>query len=126
MAIALDHIILPVTDVGKSTRFYNRVLGLTPEPDALVRVSPTLVLQLMERPVQASYHLAFALPMSEFAKALERLKAEAVPYGNNFDTVGTMTGPGKSHGSDKNAQCFYFRDPDGHMLEIMHYPNAET
>ena len=48
MAIALDHIILPVTDVGKSTRFYNRVLGLTPEPDALVRVSPTLVLQLME------------------------------------------------------------------------------
>lgn len=126
MAIALDHIILPVTDVEKSTTFYTRVLGLTPEPDALVRVSPTLVLQLMERPVQASYHLAFSLPLSEFTKVFERLKSDAVPYGNNFDTVGQMSGPGKSHGSDKNAQCVYFRDPDGHMLEIMHYPNAPT
>ncbi len=57
----------------------------------------------------------------EFEAVLGRLKAEGVPYGDNFDTVGTLSGPGRSHGSGKNAACIYFTDPDGHMLEIMRY-----
>jgi catechol 2,3-dioxygenase-like lactoylglutathione lyase family enzyme len=121
MTIALDHMILPVSDIRTSAAFYSRILGLECEPDALIRISPTLVLQLMERSVQAPYHLAFALPATEFSRIAERLKSDAVPHGSNFDNVGSMTGPGKSHGSARNAKCFYFRDPDGHMLEIMNY-----
>lgn len=121
MTVTLDHTILPVGDVARSTRFYREVLGLRDEPVALIRISPTLVLQLMERPVETSQHFAFAMSGAEFDDTLARLKSARIPYGDNFDTVGTMSGPGRSHGSEKNARAIYFRDPDGHMLEIMHY-----
>jgi catechol 2,3-dioxygenase-like lactoylglutathione lyase family enzyme len=121
MSIALDHTLLPVTDVEKSVRFYYNVLRLKYEPDALLRISPTLVLQLIERPIEARQHLAFSMSASEFEETLARLKEVEIPYGDNFDTVGTMTGPGRSHGSRRGARCIYFRDPDGHMIEIMHY-----
>ena len=121
MTVNLDHIILSVRDEKKSTAFYRGVLGLKDEPTSLLRISPTLVLQLIERTPPASQHLAFSMSASEFEETLARLKAADVPYGDNFDTVGTRTGPGRSHGSGKNAKCIYFRDPDGHMLEIMHY-----
>jgi catechol 2,3-dioxygenase-like lactoylglutathione lyase family enzyme len=121
MTVALDHMILPVSDVEKSVHFYYKTLGLKYEPVALMRVSPTLVLQLIQQPPQISQHLAFSMSKAEFDETFRRLKAAEVPYGDNFDTVGTMTGPGVSHGSSKNASSVYFRDPDGHMLEIMHY-----
>ncbi len=121
MTVALDHMILPVSDVEKSVRFYYKMLGLKYEPDALMRVSPTLVLQLIQQPPQISQHLAFSMSKAEFDETLARLKTAEIPFGNNFDTVGTMSGPGTSHGSAKNARAIYFRDPDGHMLEIMHY-----
>lgn len=121
MTINLDHTLLPVQDVDRSIRFYRDVLGLGSEPFALVRISPTLVLQLIERPPPASQHLAFSMFRQEFEGILVRLREAKIPYGDNFDTVGTMSGPGRSSGSAKNAACIYFRDPDGHMLEIMHY-----
>src|SRR5476651_713158 len=121
MTVALDHMILPVNDVETSVHFYYKMLGLKYEPVALIRVSPTLVLQLIQQPPQISQHLAFSMSRAEFDETLGRLKAAEVPYGDNFDTVGTMSGPGTSHGSAKNARAIYFRDPDGHMLEIMHY-----
>lgn len=124
MTINLDHIILPVKDIERSAAFYAKVLGLRSEPDALIRISPTLVLQLIGRPPTASYHLAFSMSKSEFEGIFEQLKMSDVPYGNNFDTVGSMSGPGRSHGSERNAKCFYFKDPDGHMLEIMHYESV--
>jgi predicted lactoylglutathione lyase len=37
MAIQLDHLILPVSDIEQSVRFYHRALGFTYEPVALVR-----------------------------------------------------------------------------------------
>jgi catechol 2,3-dioxygenase-like lactoylglutathione lyase family enzyme len=121
MTISLDHTLLPVSDVEKSVRFYYKILGLKYEPEALLRISPTLVLQLIERPTEAKQHLAFSMSATEFEEALVRLRDAKIPYGDNFDTVGTMTGPGISHGSGKGAHCVYFRDPDGHMIEIMHY-----
>ena len=124
MTIALDHTILSVSDIEKSVRFYYKVLGFKYEPEALIRISPTLVFQLIERPPQASQHFAFSMSKSEFEETLGRLKSANVPYGDDFDTVGTMTGPGISHGSKKNAKSIYFKDPDGHMLEIMHYDEA--
>jgi len=57
----------------------------------------------------------------EFEQAWGRLKAEGVPFGDDFSTVGAMSGPGKAHGSAKNGDSIYFRDPDGHMLEIICY-----
>lgn len=121
MAVALDHIILPVTDAERSVRFYHKTLGFKYEPIALVRVSPTTVLQLIQRAPETSLHLAFSMSRAEFDQALGRLRADGIPFGDNFDTVGTMSGPGKSHGSERNGDSIYFCDPDSHMLEIICY-----
>jgi predicted enzyme related to lactoylglutathione lyase len=37
MAVALDHIILPVSDAENSVRFYSKTLGFKYEPVALVK-----------------------------------------------------------------------------------------
>jgi catechol 2,3-dioxygenase-like lactoylglutathione lyase family enzyme len=121
MSVALDHIIVPVSDIERSVRFYGRILGLTYEPMALLRVSSTLVLQLMSRAPETSHHLAFSMSREEFDGTVRRLAEADVPFGDNFDTVGNMKGPGKAHGSRKNGASIYFRDPDNHMLEIMFY-----
>ncbi len=122
--IALDHIILPVSDVEASVRFYHRTLRLKYEPMALLRVSPTLVLQLIQSPPQISQHLAFSMSKAELEDTVARLKAADIPFGDNFDRVGNMRGPGKASGSEKNGSSIYFRDLDGHMLEIIHYEDA--
>jgi catechol 2,3-dioxygenase-like lactoylglutathione lyase family enzyme len=123
VTISLDHVLVPVEDVGRSSAFYGKLFGFKSEPYGLVRISPTLVLQLIERPPQGSQHFAFSMSGPEFERTIERLKVESVPFGDNFDSVGKVSGPGTSHGSQKDARCLYFRDPDGHMLEIMHYPS---
>jgi len=125
MAVALDHIILSVSDARRSVRFYDKTLSFKYEPEALIRVSPTTVLQLIQRAPETSQHLAFSMTRAEFEQALARLRADGVPFGDNFDSVGTMSGPGKAHGSQKNGDSVYFRDPDDHMLEIICYEPAE-
>jgi hypothetical protein len=74
MAVALDHIILAVADARASIRFYYETLGFRYEDFALVRVSPTTVLQLIQRPPETSQHLAFSMSRVEFVETLERLK----------------------------------------------------
>jgi catechol 2,3-dioxygenase-like lactoylglutathione lyase family enzyme len=60
----------------------------------------------------------------EFEQTLARLKDAGIPYGDNFDTVGNMKGPGRASGSSPNGASIYFLDPDRHMLEIMHYETS--
>jgi catechol 2,3-dioxygenase-like lactoylglutathione lyase family enzyme len=124
MTIELDHILVPVRDVEASVRFYYRTLRFRYEPEALVRVSPTLVLQLIQRPPTTSQHMAFSMSRAEFDETVERLKAAGIPFGDNFDTVGNMQGPGRAHGSRKDGSSIYFHDPDQHMLEIICYEAA--
>jgi catechol 2,3-dioxygenase-like lactoylglutathione lyase family enzyme len=121
MPIGLDHILLPVADAERSVRFYDKALGFPYEPVALLRVSPTTVLQLIQRPPETSQHLAFSMTRAEFDQAFDRLKSQAIPFGDNFDTVGASSGPGKARGSSANGDSIYFKDPDKHMLEIICY-----
>ena len=85
LVVALDHIILPVADAERSVRFYYKTLGFKYEPVALVRVSPTTVLQLIQRAPETSQHLAFSMSRVEFDRTLERLKADGIPFGDDFE-----------------------------------------
>ena len=124
MQVELDHIILSVTDVERSARFYYKALGLKYEPMALIRVTPSFVIQMIQRAPQVSEHLAFQVSKADFAAAVERLKAAEIPYGDNFDRVGNMKGPGKASGSRKDGASIYFHDPDKHMIEIIYYEGS--
>jgi catechol 2,3-dioxygenase-like lactoylglutathione lyase family enzyme len=125
MAIELDHIILAVNDLARSADFYGSVLGLTYEgergPFGLLRVSPGLVIQLAPWGTAGGQHLAFALSEAEFDAAFARIRAAGIPYGDRFDAVGNMQGPGDEPAARGPGKAVYFFDPDKHLLEIRHY-----
>jgi catechol 2,3-dioxygenase-like lactoylglutathione lyase family enzyme len=125
MPIQLDHMILPVADIGASIEFYTNVLACTyegeREPFSVIRVTPDLTLQLAPWGTDGGIHLAFAMPRVEFDAAFDRVKAAGIPYGDSFHAVGNMQPPGEEPGSRGAGKALYFFDPNRHLIEIRHY-----
>jgi catechol 2,3-dioxygenase-like lactoylglutathione lyase family enzyme len=124
MAARLDHLILVVNDCRASLDFYSRVLGFTDEgerpPFTVLRVSPDLVIQLAPWGTKGGTHLAFALPRDEFERVFQRLRDAGIAYGDAFDSVGNMRGPGDEPGAHGPGKAVYFFDPNQHLIEIRH------
>lgn len=116
----LDHMILPVSDLPASLGFYRGVLGLDYEgkddPFSVLRVTPELTLLLAPFGTAGGEHLAFAMSEEEFEAVFGRIRAAGVAYGDAFNTVGNMQGPGDERG----AKALYVFDPNRHLIEIRH------
>jgi len=138
MRAALDHVVLWTDDPLRAVEFYERVVGLTPvrvdefragqAPFPSVRVSADSIVDLMARvaaPVVDAMagadasaghpvnHLCLAMSEAEFAALRERLAARAVA------TSAVME---QSFGARGLApKAFYFRDPDGNVIEARYY-----
>jgi len=125
MAVQLDHLILPVNDRQASIGFYTDIIGLTyegeSEPFSVVRVTPALTLQLAPFGTSGGEHLAFAMSAAEFAAAFQRIKEAGLSYGDRFDSVGNMKGPGDEDGAQGPGKAVYLFDPNEHLVEIRHY-----
>ncbi len=125
MAIQLDHIILNVNDVKKSVAFYVDVLGLADaggrDPFAIVRVSPSLTLQLAPWGTKGGEHLAFSMSKREYDETVKRIKAAGIPFGDRFDAVGNMKTDGEELCAQGVGKGVYFFDPNEHLIEIRHY-----
>jgi catechol 2,3-dioxygenase-like lactoylglutathione lyase family enzyme len=127
VSIELDHIILAVNDRAKSIEFYTEIVGLTHdrardrEPFSMIRVTPGFVIQIAQWGTKGGEHLAFAMSKREFEDVFERVKKSAIAYGDHFDTVGNMKGPGDEAASRGMGKAVYFFDPDKHLIEIRHY-----
>ncbi len=125
MAVQLDHMILNVNDRAGAVGFYTGVLGLADEgedgPFAVIRVSPSFILLLAEWPTGGGGHLAFAMSRAEFDAVFARLVDSKLAYGDRFDTVGNMKGPGEERGAGGGGASLYFFDPSKHLIEIKHY-----
>ena len=130
MPIALDHLILRVNDAGESLAFYTKVLGLTyegrREPFAVLRVTPELTLQLAAWGTPGGEHLAFAMEPREFDATFARVREAGIPYGDSFESVGNMKGPGEEAGARGMGKAVYFFDPSKHLIEIRSYARAMT
>ncbi|MEU9448408.1 VOC family protein [Streptomyces sp. NPDC048277] len=131
----LDHVVLWVADPVAAAGFYGRMLGLEPlrvtefaegkVPFPSVRVNEETILDLApltlaERvpafPGSAGHpvnHICLSLPSDDFDTLRARLADHAVP----------MTDIGHdSYGARGEApRNFYFRDPDGNVVEARHY-----
>jgi catechol 2,3-dioxygenase-like lactoylglutathione lyase family enzyme len=134
MAIQLDHLILAVNDRKKAIDFYVGILGLKyegeREPFSTLRVTPDFTIQIAEWSTKGGEHLAFSMSRAEFDEIFRRVVEAKIEYGDSFDTVGNMRGPGDetretikaigggAHGPGKNL---YFFDPSKHLIEIRHY-----
>jgi catechol 2,3-dioxygenase-like lactoylglutathione lyase family enzyme len=112
MISGLSHTTLSVSDLERSFRFYNELLGLAPvarwyKGAYLLAGQAWICLSLdpdtRSSPLPEYSHLAFSVEQSKFATMVESLQ--------NAGT--TSWQENHSHG-----ESFYFLDPDGHKLEI--------
>ena len=118
MAITLDHTIVPSRDKTASAAFFARIFGLEPEAPmghfAPVRVNDTLTLDFDNREQFESHHYAFHVSDQEFDAIFERVKAGGIPYGSQPFAVDDM-----EINTRRGGRGFYFKDPDGHVLELL-------
>ena len=109
----VDHVVLHVVDVQRAKKFYTDVLGMTVyrEDDRQVFLhAGQQGVALFEKeggaPLTAGNDLNH-LALNVASGTYETLKAELEGHGV------TVTGrPGED-------RCIYFRDPDGHRLQLM-------
>jgi catechol 2,3-dioxygenase-like lactoylglutathione lyase family enzyme len=112
-ATGVDHVVLHVNDVQRSKKFYTEILGMTAyrEDDGQVflhagQQGVALFKKAGETPLTAGNDLNhLALNVAE--GTYETLKAELEGHG-----VAVTGRPGED-------RCIYFRDPDGHRLQLM-------
>jgi catechol 2,3-dioxygenase-like lactoylglutathione lyase family enzyme len=129
MPLRLDHMILAVNDRASSIDFYTRILGLTyegeREPFSVLRVTPDLVLQLAPwAGAKGGQHLAFSMARREFDDVFRRIRDAGIAYGDAFDSVGNMRGPGEADGAKGSGKTLYLFDPSRHLIEIRCYDEA--
>jgi catechol 2,3-dioxygenase-like lactoylglutathione lyase family enzyme len=121
---SIDHFVITVADLETTLAFYERVLGmrrvLAPgRPAALAFGQQKINVHAAERPFEPkALHPTpggadFCLVSSRPAEEIERhLKACGVTI---------ELGPGERTGARGRMTSFYFRDPDGNLIEVSHY-----
>jgi catechol 2,3-dioxygenase-like lactoylglutathione lyase family enzyme len=121
----IDHLILNVNDLPKSIEFYTQILGFKYEgkrdPFSLIRVAPDFLLQLAPWATKGGEHLAFSTSRAEFDEVFARIRQASIPYGDIFDGVGNMRGPGVADGAKGPWKAIYFFDPSKHLIEVAYY-----
>lgn len=139
----LDHVVLWVDDPVRSVAFFEEVIGLTPlrvdefrakqAPFPSVRVAAGSIIDLMPRtmaPVinavpgaagSAGHpinHVCLAMSRAEYDALRGRLAAKGIAPGHVMQ---------RSFGARGLApEAFYFRDPDGNILEARYYDATDS
>jgi len=114
-----DHTIVPSTDRQASASFYSEVFGLpdarTEGPFAALDLGNDVSLYIAgwHRTV-ARQHYAFLVDEDEFDEILARVAARGGVHW--ADSSATKVG---EINHDDGGRGAYFRDPDGHFLEII-------
>jgi catechol 2,3-dioxygenase-like lactoylglutathione lyase family enzyme len=121
MTITLNHTIVPARDKVAAARFFAHIFGLKfdgrSDHFAPVRVNDTLTLLFDDDSSFESHHYAFHVSQAEFEAILQRIKDDGITYGS----APWSLDDGKLN--DWNGgRGVYFKDPDGHVLELMTVP----
>jgi catechol 2,3-dioxygenase-like lactoylglutathione lyase family enzyme len=128
LADRLDHIVLTVSDIEETTRFYERALGFEREffrgPDGQPRYALRFgdqKINLQDRatdtPTKAKvptlgagdFCLIAAIPLDQ---VLAHLRTENIPI---------VAGPVPRRGALGPLRSLYVRDPDGNLVEVAEY-----
>ena len=121
MTITLDHTIVPARDKVASARWFAEIFGLafdgTHGHFAPVRVNDTLTLDFDDADGFEPHHYAFHVGDEEFDAIFARVQAAAVAYA--ADPFYRQTGAINHRNGGRGV---YFRDPNGHNLELLTRP----
>ena len=125
MPTYLDHTIVPVRDRQEAVEFYSRIFGFDNlgevGPFLAVRVNDTLNLDFRQSDDFRSIHYAFAMEPEEFESAFARVRESGISFGDGPYDMENMKGPGMTTGAKGLGKAVYFKDPNGHVLEIKAY-----
>jgi catechol 2,3-dioxygenase-like lactoylglutathione lyase family enzyme len=133
----LDHIVLNVSDIGRSQKFYTEVLGLRAErfeefrtgkvAFPSVRINDATIIDLfpvkdgnsLPQPSEKSSgnlnHFCLVVGQQDFSGIVDYLTQRQVSI---------RQGPVSRWGARGRATSVYFLDPDGNEIEIRSYPEA--
>jgi catechol 2,3-dioxygenase-like lactoylglutathione lyase family enzyme len=119
MAIELNHTIVPAHDKVASATFFARIFGLPYQEVphayfAAVRVNESLTLDFTNSTKFEPHHYAFKVSEDDFDAIFARIKTEGIPYGSEPNALADMN---INHRGD--GRGVYFRDPNGHILELL-------
>lgn len=138
MNFTMDHIVLNVTDMADMLNFYTGVLGLPAErleafykgkaPFPSVRINDDTIIDLFPADMwrdqtddaEAGHrlnHFCLTLPSDEWNAFRNRLQGK---------DVAIETGPAKRWGAHGTGISIYFRDPEGTLIEVRHYPEINN
>lgn len=118
MEITLNHTIIPTHDNIGSAKFYERIFGFAFVKEwghfAVVKVNQTLTLDFMNKGEFSSLHYAFKVSEKQFDEILIRIKTENIVFGSGPSSLDD----GKIN-HNYGGRGTYFKDPNGHVLEII-------
>jgi len=121
MAITLNHTIVPAHDKESSARFFADIFGLKYEGStghfAPVRVNETLTFDFDTDDDFDKHHYAFHVSDPEFDAIFGRVQGAGIPYGSD-----PWNPENKELNSWNGGRGVYFRDPGGHLLELLTRP----
>jgi catechol 2,3-dioxygenase-like lactoylglutathione lyase family enzyme len=121
MAITLNHTIVPARDKEAAAKFFAEIFGLTYEGAsghfAPVRVNETLTLDFDTVETFDMHHYAFHVDDATFDAIFARVRAAGIPFGSH-----PWTPENRELNSWNGGRGFYFRDPGGHLLELLTRP----
>lgn len=123
MGVKCAGVMLPVRDVERSARFYAALLGLPPPNGPLMHIGAAAVqLRQSDDPAvpRASNDLVFrhmALVVQDILAALRLALAAGAQAISSMPQRLPAWNPAAS-----GIETWYFRDPDGHPLELIHFP----
>jgi catechol 2,3-dioxygenase-like lactoylglutathione lyase family enzyme len=119
MAIELNHTIVPARDPKASAEFLAGILGLEVGPPVAhftpVTLANGVTLDYDHSDHVDEHHYAFAVSAAEFEAAFGRVKDAGIPY---YADPGCRQA-GQVYTSKHGNRGVYFRDPDGHLMEIL-------
>lgn len=120
----IDHIVLTVKDIDVTIQFYESVMGMVKENFGEGRVALKFGDKKInlheygnefepkaEKPMPGSEDLCF-ITETKLEKAIAHVQSKG---------VGIIEGPVKRTGAVGTILSFYFRDPDGNLIEVSNY-----
>jgi len=121
---SIDHIVLTVKDIEATVRFYESVLGMSKETFGKNRVALKFGHQKINlhkqgqefdpkanKPVPGAQDLCF-ITTTKLEVAMEHARSKGVII---------IEGPVTRTGAIGSIVSFYFRDPDGNLIEVANY-----
>lgn len=118
MEITLNHTIVPAHDNVESAKFYEELFGFQFVKEwghfAVVKVNSTLTLDFLTKETFSSIHYAFKVSEQQFDEIFYRIKTGNIKFGSSPNS--------QDDGKINNlygGRGVYFKDPNGHVLEII-------